>query len=96
MFNARRKAAIEVLTGDFAGSCAGFLIARSGNLTAGQVLVSNSKELPEGWWLLHYLHQCRDNLMEEWFRTADDIPNQDGNHLICRHCGFIGLRIEDV
>lgn len=96
VFNARRHATLEILTG-MDSSCIGFNIARDpATQTAGEVLCSNSKRIPDGWWLLRYLHRCRDGgMMEEWFRTADDMPNETGNHLVCRSCGLVGLTVED-
>jgi len=95
VFNAKRLAAIEVLTGEDS-ACLGFVILRDPDrMTAGEVLCSNSKELPAGWWLLHYFHKCRSNLMEEWFRGVDDVPNETGNYLICQSCGTIGLEVGD-
>jgi len=92
ILNINRQAAIEILTNSGPTS---FKIVRTDGLTAGQILCSNAEELPEGWWLLRYFHKCSKTIMEKWFKTADDIPNKIGAHLICRSCGTVGLQVED-
>jgi hypothetical protein len=44
----------------------------------------------------HYEHKCAgQHRIEAWFTEAE-MPNVDGDHLVCPVCKMVGLRVETV
>ena len=44
----------------------------------------------------HYNHRCGNAAVVDIWLAENEMPDTDGDHLVCPMCGMVGLRIETV
>lgn len=95
-----RRKALVTLRHEGAGrpGKAALEIRRDEGVPASMVLRNNLPPMLPGraTHFFHYEHRCHGRVgVDAWF-SERDMPDMDGNHLVCPVCGQVGLRVVTV